>query len=221
MKRAREQARELRRQGMSVRDITKLTGASKSSVSLWVRDIELTDEQKLILKEKQHHWIGQNDGARKNREKGLQLRNAYQQAGRAQAKEMHPLHLAGCMLYWAEGAKSRNSLYFVNSDPNMMLLFIRFLREEMGITDSEIVLYVHCHTIDEHEVERIGRYWLELLNLPTVCLKRVFFKQGSKTRHKVLSNGVCTIRVYKSALIQHIYGAIQEYGGFDNPGWLF
>jgi hypothetical protein len=151
----------------------------------------------------------------------LQIREAYQQAGRAKAREMRPLHLTGCMLYWAEGAKSRNSLYFVNSDPNMLLLFMRFLREEMQVKDTEIVMYVHCHTPDEHEVKRIGGYWLNLLNLRSECLKKVFFKQGSKTRHKILTNGVCTLRVYKSEVIQHIYGAIQEYGGFDHPEWLF
>lgn len=33
--------------------------------------------------------------------------------------------------------------------------------------------------------------------------------------------GVCTLRVKKSTrLLQHIYGAIQEYGGFDEPRWL-
>lgn len=33
-------------------------------------------------------------------------------------------HIAGCMLYWAEGSKSRNSIQFVNSDPAM----VRFCR---------------------------------------------------------------------------------------------
>ena len=33
--------------------------------------------------------------------------------------------------------------------------------------------------------------------------------------------GVCTLRVKRSTrLLQHIYGAIQEYGGFDEPAWL-
>jgi hypothetical protein len=26
--------------------------------------------------------------------------------------------------------------------------------------------------------------------------------------------------VYSTAIVQHIYGAIQEYGGFDEPRWL-
>jgi hypothetical protein len=35
-----------------------------------------------------------------------------------------------------------------------------------------------------------------------------------------LPYGVCTLRVYDTRLVQHIYGAIQEYAGFDEPSWL-
>jgi transcriptional regulator with XRE-family HTH domain len=39
----REEARRLRRdEGLSVKELAGLLGVSKSSVSLWVRDIELT-----------------------------------------------------------------------------------------------------------------------------------------------------------------------------------
>ncbi len=221
MKRAREQARELRRQGMSVRDITKITGASKSSVSLWVRDIGLTEEQKQRLKDNQRYWAAQSAGAQVNRDRARARRLAYQEEGRARARENRPLHLIGCMLFWAEGAKDRNRVYFVNSDPNMMKLFMRFLREEMGVDDASISMYVHSHASDPDERKRIAEYWLELLNLPMSSLRKIFVKKGSNTRHNVLRNGVCSIRVHSSQITQHIYGAIQEYGGFDNPEWLF
>jgi hypothetical protein len=35
-----------------------------------------------------------------------------------------------------------------------------------------------------------------------------------------LPHGVCTLRVQSTWIVQHNYGAIQEYGGFDEPGWL-
>jgi len=48
----RNRARILRREhGLSVRHITKVLGVSKSSVSLWVRDIELAPEQVARLKD--------------------------------------------------------------------------------------------------------------------------------------------------------------------------
>lgn len=45
----KERVRELRRTGASVKSIAEKVGVSQSSVSVWVRDIPLTDEQKRKL----------------------------------------------------------------------------------------------------------------------------------------------------------------------------
>lgn len=44
-----QQARELRSEGWSVRQIQQELGVSRSSVSLWVRDVPLSPEQVLRL----------------------------------------------------------------------------------------------------------------------------------------------------------------------------
>jgi hypothetical protein len=220
-KELRLQARELRSNGMSVRQIAKTLNISLSSASTWVRDIELTPAQVEKLKENQHRYGAQNKGAATNREKGRIRRLGYQHAGREKAKEMSPLHLAGCMLYWAEGGKDRNSLYFANSDANMHQLFMRFLREEMHIENSQMNIYIHCHTDDPEQMNVLEEYWLQLLGLPRTCHRKTFTKKGSEIQHSVLKYGVCGVGVYKSEIVQHIFGAIQEYGGFDNPDWLF
>jgi transposase-like protein len=217
----RDEARSLRQQGMSVSEIALKLGVSRGSISEWVRDIELTEQQKQTLKDRQRLWGAQNSGASVNRDKAYAKRLEYQTQGRQRARENSLLHLAGCMLYWAEGAKARNNINFVNSDPNMSRLFLRFLREELKVADSEIVLYVHCHSTDTNEIDRIKNYWLGLLGLPDSCIRKVLYKKGSEIRKNILLNGVCSIRVYRTDLIQHIYGAIQEYGGFDHPEWLF
>ena len=217
----REHAEQLRRQGVSVRDIAEQLHVSKGTVSIWVRDIALTEAQKETLKDKQRHNRGRLKGAQTNRERFKALRLEYQAAGRLKAREGRPLHLAGCMLYWAEGAKEPNNVYFVNSDPNMMLLFMRFLREELSIAEELFSLRIHCHSQDFEEQRRVERYWLDLLQLPDTALKKTLFKQGSETSRKVLHNGICTVRVHRVEYMQHIYGAIQEYAGFDNPAWLF
>jgi hypothetical protein len=219
----REEARLLRREGKSVKEIQKILGVSKGSVSLWVRDIELTEAQKLTLQEKQHRHPGQMKGAETNRQNGIIRRTAYQDAGRMKAREMSPLHMAGCMLYWAEGAKSkRNCLVFVNSDSNMMIFFMKFLRKELGVADSLITVKIHCHTNVPEEVKKIEEYWLATLSLPTTCLRKTMYKKGNNAlTHRKLLYGVCGIWITRSEIVQHILGAIQEYGGFDNPDWLF
>jgi hypothetical protein len=217
----RDTARELRQSGMSVRAIANTLHVSSGSVSVWVRDIELTENQKEELKKHQRKWGGQNAGAQTNKRKHQQKRMECQEAGKARAREGRPLHLTGCMLYWAEGSKDRNQVFFVNSDGQMLRLFMRFLREELNVEDTKITLLIHCHSNDENEKQRISGYWIDFLGLPPTCYTKVITKQGSDSRRKRHENGICGIRVFSTELAQHIFGAIQEYGGFDNPDWLF
>ncbi len=217
----REQARQLRTQGISVIQIAEQLGVSKGSVSVWVRDIELTPSQIENLKKSNHRQAGQLIGAKANQQKALEKRKKWQEFGRIKAREGNLLHMKGCMLYWAEGAKNRNSVIFVNSDPDMMLAFIQFLRQALNVDDDIMKLQIHCHTHDEIERERIGRYWVDLLGLKPTNLRNIQTKKGSDTRKNILHNGVCALTVHSTELAMHIYGAIQEYGGFERPEWLF
>lgn len=217
----REKARELRRQGESINEIARQLGVSKGSASNWCKNIELTSEQIAKLKAQQHLWGAQNKGAQTNRINAYKVRQQYQDKGRKAAQNSSKLHLTGCMLYWAEGAKSRNHLQFANSDPYMLQLFIRFLREEFNIPEEKYHLQIHCHSEDTLEHKRIKQYWTNLLKLPLSSLQKIQIKKGSDTRKNRLENGICSLQVYNTQILHHIYGAIQEYAGFDNPNWLF
>jgi hypothetical protein len=35
-----------------------------------------------------------------------------------------------------------------------------------------------------------------------------------------LPHGTCRVSVYRTLVVQHIYGAIQEYADFERPEWL-
>lgn len=216
----REEARRLRTEGMSVREIAKTLKISLSSASTWVRDIALSETQIETLKANQRLYGAQNAGAASNRENGRKRRALYQEDGKIKAREMRPLHMMGCMLYWAEGAKSRNRIYFANSDPNMHKLFIQFLREELNVMDSEITIYIHCHTNEPDEMQAIEDFWFKCLNLSRSNHRKTYIKKGSEVQHSILEHGVCGVAVYRTDLVQHIFGAIQEYGDFDNPNWL-
>ncbi len=143
----RKHARELRRQGWSIKEITDELGVAKSSVSTWTRDIELTTEQQEALhKRRSPSHRGQFNGAKAVAAKYREKRRRYQAEGRAKAREMDPLHLAGCMLYWAEGKKRKNTLAFTNSDAGMIAYFVdKFLRQCLGIADQDITIYLNAY----------------------------------------------------------------------------
>jgi len=72
--------------------------------------------------------------------------------------------------------------------------------------------------------EEIERFWLSTLRLPSSCLRKstvnTYSKYSQKKRKNMLPYGTCRVVVHRTSVVQHIYGAIQEYGGFDRPEWL-
>jgi hypothetical protein len=144
--------------------------------------------------------------------------------GRARARKGDLLHAAGCMLFWAEGSKGRNSVGFVNSDPAMIKFFVQFLRTCYAVTDSKIT--VTCNLFVDHETRQreIEDFWLQLVGVSRARLRKTtvnrYSKYSTKKRQNKLPFGTCRITVCDTSLVQNLYGAIQEYGGFEREEWV-
>jgi transposase-like protein len=216
----RLKARELRvGEGRSVKEIARLLGVAQSTVSLWVRDLELTEVQR-------------GDLAGRARRLRVEARSAcwrerrrrFQEHGRLLARRGDALHAAGCMLYWAEGSKQRNAAQISNADPEVLRFFVRFLRTYFEVSDERI--RVACNLFADHlERQReIEQFWLDTLELPSNSLRRsivnVYSKYSQKKRQNRLPYGTCRLSVHSTAIVQSIFGSIQEYGGFEREEWL-
>jgi transcriptional regulator with XRE-family HTH domain len=221
----RQRARELRAErGYSIKQIAALLRVSTSSVSLWVRDIELTEAQHEALRQRSAIYDGQRLGRAVSSSRRRAERCAYQEEGRALARRGDLRHAMGCMLYWAEGTKARNQIRFSNSDPEMVRTFVEFLRAYFQLSDEHMRLT--CHLFADH-VERqreIEDFWLDVAQLPRSSLRpsivNVYSKYSLKKRRNKLPYGTCRVVVHRTRVVQSIYGAIQEYAGFDRPAWL-
>ena len=224
----RAEARRLRRQGAPIKRIATHLSVSPASVYWWTKDIELTPDQR--LRNLRGPRGPQNPEAVARRaaawaEVCRQRRREWQTEGRRRARQGDPLHRAGCMLYWAEGAKARNTLIFGNSDIHMVAFFCRFLRHSFDLPDERFTLRLNVYTGNGIPLAEIEDHWLSALHLPRSCLR------GHTLNHKPTSSsgmrpdklpyGVCAVRILRSTqLVQHVFGAIQEYGRFDEPRWL-
>ena len=220
----RDEARRLRRDdGLSVRTIADRLAVSPSSVSRWVRDVPLTPEQEAALVAADPSKGGRLQAHRGWAELCRARRLAAQEAGRSLAATATALHIMGCMLFWAEGSKSRNSVKFTNSDADMLALFVRFLRECFAVEDERIALSVNVHLNNGLSLDEIEAWWLERLGLPRSCLRAASVNRASKAsrwRRNVLPYGTARVAVHSTAIVQSIYGAIQEYGEFEREAWV-
>ena len=223
----RSRARALRASGLPYKRIAGELGVSASSVYNWTSDIALTPAQK------EANLRGPTGPLNRERVRRSAAswaarcrarRQVCQADGRAAAQDGDLLHQAGCMLYWAEGSKERCSIGFSNSDVRMVVLFRRFLTESLGIDRDTILLSLNVYTNNGLSIREIERYWLDQLDLPESSLRKHVINHtptSSSGRAKNrLPYGVCTLRVHNTWMLQHIYGAIQEYGRFEEPAWL-
>jgi len=212
----------MRAKGASVKEIARTLGVARSSASVWVRDVPLGPEERAALIARIR--LGPVVAGERKAARARDVRRAYQLEGRAFARERGVSYAVGCMLYWAEGSKARNCVQLVNADPEVIVYFARFLREQFEVETAQFRL--SCNLFADHAARQreIEDYWLERVGLPRTCLRKsavnAYSKYSQKKRTNKLPYGTCSLRVHSTRIVQTIYGSIQEYGGFERPEWL-
>lgn len=204
----KKQALELRLNGKSIKEIAKLLGVAKSSVSLWVRNVELTEYQKKYLKEKGllKEKIERSRNTRLLNEKikrDLIINPAIESVPEIDDEK---LWLIGVMLYWGEGSKTRRAVRFANSDPDlikMMMLFFRYICE---VPESKFRGYIHIH---EHLNYRAAElYWSKITDIPLSQFLKTYRKPNKSSQNKkdTLPYGTLDVYVYDAQLFYKIVG---------------
>jgi hypothetical protein len=106
----------------------------------------------------------------------------------------------------------------------MIVVFQRFLMEALGVPRGQILFSINVYTNNGMTLNEIERHWLDLLELPAGNARRHMTNHmptsSSGRRRNKLPYGVCSLRIHNTWMLQHIYGAIQEYAGFDESTWL-
>lgn len=214
----KEQAIKLRKQGKTYNEILKVVPVAKSTLSLWLREVGLSKTQKQRISAKRR--AAQMRGGERRREIRLEEENAMLERALREIDIIteRDLFLIGVALYWAEGAK-RNAdkpgvlIDFGNSDPEIIKLFISWLRKFAGVKNEDLVLRLHLHINHKYRESEVKKIWTNKLNEPQDLFGKTIYKKHSpKTvRHKTGEEyiGLVSVRVRKStSLNRRIMGLI-------------
>jgi transcriptional regulator with XRE-family HTH domain len=222
----RARARELRLQGWTYDRIEAELGCSRSSVSLWVRDLP-RPERKRTPEEA-------SAIARRGWEPKMRLRDEERQrteeAAKREVGSLSPreLFLVGVGLYWAEGGKDkpyerRENVTFVNSDPGMIKVFLAWL-DLLGIERERLRYTVMIH--ETADVAGAELYWSDLVDADRSQFNKTTLKKHNpKTVRKNIGasyRGCLAIKVLKGAdLYRRIegswYGIVESAREADQP----
>lgn len=129
------------------------------------------------------------------------------------SKKEEELKMAGVFLYWAEGAKLNGKncgVDFANSNPEMIRIFVRFLREICGVNEKKLRVYLYCYS--NQNIESLLNYWYKLTNIPKSQFSKPYIKRDFlPEKIGKMKYGLVHIRYADKKLLFQIDNWIKEY----------
>ncbi|WBB72917.1 helix-turn-helix domain-containing protein [Micromonospora sp. WMMD1128] len=215
----RAEAVRLRKGGRSVNQIAEQLGVAKSTAYQWVRHLPLDPDAATAERRRAHSKVMTEARWSAYRES----RDAAQAAEQARAAGVvgglseRDLLVLGAAIYWCEGAKSKPwrrpvTMQFVNTDPGLLALFLRFL-EVCGVDRAVPTYRVSIH--ESADAEAAVDWWAQRLRLPLERFRRTALKRHNPTTMRRNTgdtyHGCLVITVPRSrALYWRIEGMISE-----------
>jgi len=198
-------AQKLRKQGLSVKEIEKKLKVSRSSVSLWVRDIRLTREQieKLYLNKKTGQLKGSIIAAmnktkmRENITKRL-IKEGKKEVGKISRRDKF---IAGVILYFAEGEKSGEHINFSNSDSRAIKFMVDWFREFCNIPEEKFRCSLYIH--DNLSESKAKEFWSKLTKIPFSQFRKSYIVKNNPNRLRKTKNLYGVLRVGTSDVNLH------------------
>lgn len=209
----KNKARSLRKKGYSINRIIKETSYSKASVSVWVRDIILTKRQKEKISERGRSM----ESIEKRRINRLVNEQAKRRIVIDEAKKdfieisVRELKLIGIILYLGEGSKKKmGTVAMSNSDPIVIKIMLRFLREICEVPEDKF--RGHIHTFNHANIDTTEMYWSKVTGIPRKQFYKTYSKSSSSSLQKrnSLPFGTFDVSVNDTKLLLKILGWIEK-----------
>lgn len=186
----------MRKKGMAMGEIAAKLGVAKSSVSLWARDVALTEAQRKKLNANGHSI----DAIEKRRISRLAntkaKRNTIIERSTKEAAIMinNPLWCIGVALYWGEGGKTQNIARIANSDPAVIQKMMLFFRIVCAIPEEKF--RGHIHTFAHCDEQKAEKYWSQVSGIPRTNFFKTYKKQSSASKKKRYALPYGTFQIY-------------------------
>jgi hypothetical protein len=197
----KEQAIALRQKGSTYNEIIAKVPVAKSSLSLWLKDLPLTQSEKIALKNRKSANISRGRIKASGILHARRLSREKEQLLEARAvfkKYLHvPLFHTGLALYWAEGGKRTSQWQFVNSDVDMQRVMVLWLVKFGGIEKNDLRFRLYIHK--PYQSEACDEWWCTKLQVsPQQFLKTIIKPTNLGVKKRPNYHGCLRIEVRTS-----------------------
>lgn len=214
----KEKAILIRKQGVSISDIAAKLNVSKSTVSMWCRDIVLTKDAITNISTRSDSkstkaLLNYTESLRIKRQENTEISK---EKGKNKLGLLSPrdIYCIGIGLYWGEGYKRGSQEFgFTNSDPGMIKFYVKWLKIVFGVDKDDLILRVSINELHRSRIQLVESYWSKLLSIPLSSFtKPSLIKTQSK---KIYSNsethfGTLRIKVRRGTnMRREVIGALE------------
>jgi len=197
----KNRAIDLRKHGISIKQIADTLGVSKSTVSVWCRDIRLSDKALCRLSNagKERSTAALLAYSESKRELRQKKTSENQKCGKNSLGTLtkRDRYCIGLGLYWGEGYKQGNREFgFTNSDPAMMSFYITWLQQVFSVSKQDLILRVSINAQHTNRVTEVETYWSNKLDIPHSQFTKIsLIKTTSKKVYADSSAHYGTLRI--------------------------
>lgn len=191
-------ARELRAEAWTLREIADALGVSRSSVSVWVRDVSFEP------KPRQRPQFRNPSSLHLRKLAEIEAADAWGRH-RIGALSDDAFLAAGAALYAGEGAKGDGEVIFANTDPAMVAFFCRWLRRFFAVDESRLRVRVYLH--EGLDLDRAHAFWSDVTGVPLTQFGQGYRAPADPTlRRNKHEHGCAYVRYACSATHRRIMG---------------
>ncbi|MCL5439198.1 MAG: helix-turn-helix domain-containing protein [Patescibacteria group bacterium] len=210
----RQKAIRLRKQGKTYSEIKKELKISKSTLSDWLSNFYLTNEQLKLLeksiKRKKELAIEKYRGTMHSKRE-TRLEKIYD----IQKRTILPLlkkelDIAGLFLYWGEGNKNlQGPVSINNTDPQVLLFTLYWLTKIIMVPKEKIKVYIHLYA--DMNIKKEINYWSTTLNISLSQFNKPYIKKSKRIDldQKGFGHGTCALVVNNVRLKEKILMSIK------------
>jgi hypothetical protein len=197
----RQQARQLRRTGLPLAEIASRLGVARSSVSLWVRDVEFEPLPRPPRGRRRDPNVLQR---RRQDEIERLVEEGRARIGRLTEREFL---VAGVALYAGEGSKRDRAVRFANTNPRMVAFFCAWLRRFYAVDEARLRVRLYLH--EGLDLDASIAFWSELTGIPPSQFQKPYRADPDPTiRHTKHVHGCVSIDYSCSATHRSIMGLV-------------
>jgi len=192
----RQLAINLRKKGYSVKEIAKRLNISVGTSSVWTQSVVLDIKaQKTIQhKEARARLLAAQSRKKKKQQLIFQLNKHCDKSLKQLSYNKNMYKLLCSFLFWTEGNKETSHVSIINSDPQLIRLFLFLLRKGFNIDERKLRAMVHVH--EYHDGNKIKEYWSNITEIPLKQFSKNYQKPHTGKRKRENYMGSIRIRYY-------------------------